>query len=99
MVGASPALVRMYCGIATVIVVDVTPNDVAPPLLVFGSQNATHGGDCGSSTCRGGSPTHLLTRAPGGTFKTAGVGDAEGVDDVDEAGVGVAPGCGRWPGP
>src|SRR5688500_18401745 len=39
----------------------VTPCHVAPPLSP--DQYGTHGGDCGSSICRGGSPTHRRTRA------------------------------------
>src|SRR5687768_13127919 len=46
---------------ATVIESRVTPFAVAPPLSP--DQNGTHGGDCGSSICRGGSPTHRRTRA------------------------------------
>src|SRR5687767_10655267 len=38
----------------------VTPLLVAPPFSP--DQYGTHGGDCGSSICRGGSPTHLRTR-------------------------------------
>src|SRR2546426_12447675 len=38
----------------------VTPFDVAPPLSP--DQYGTQGGDCGSSICLGGSPTHLRTR-------------------------------------
>src|SRR5881227_1502164 len=67
--------------------VAVTPNAVAPPLLCFGSQNGTHGVDCGSSIWRGGTPTHLFTRAPGGTCSTGGVGvavgDGEAASDVE----------------
>src|SRR4051812_29507578 len=37
-----------------------TPKEVAPPLSFAGSQYGTHGGDCGSSVCRGGLPTQRL---------------------------------------
>src|SRR4051812_30046339 len=44
----------------TLMVSRVTPFHVAPPLSP--SQYGTHGGDCGSSICRGGLPTHLRCR-------------------------------------
>src|SRR3954447_842792 len=65
-------------GTATVIVSRVTPCQVAPPLSLP-PQNATQGGDCGSSVCRGGSPTHRRTRAPGGSAR---LGTAGGLTDA-----------------
>src|SRR5581483_283064 len=50
----------------------VTPGDVAPPLPLDSSQNATHGGDCGSSICRGGLPTQRFTLAGPGVGTVVG---------------------------
>src|SRR5437763_753180 len=50
----------------------VTPREVCPPLSP--SQYGTHGGDCGSSIWRGGSPMQRRTRAVSTTFLAAAPG-------------------------
>src|SRR4051794_30656221 len=88
----------MLRGTATRISSPVTPRVVAPPLDP--SKYGTHGGDCGSSVWRGGSPKQRRRRARStvGWPGTVVVGPA-GVVVVVVVGPPLAPDCSAPPGP